>query len=45
MILHFIKKFKKDDEIWEDIENKMYFSPEKGNIIFSSAIDCWAFTI
>ena len=32
--------FYKDDDALEDIENKMYFSPEKGNIVFASAIDC-----
>jgi len=34
-----------DDDFLDKIEDKMYFSPEKGNVIFCSAIHCWAFTI
>lgn len=33
-----------EDEI-EKIENEAFFSPEKGNVAFSSALDCWAFNL
>jgi ribosome assembly protein 1 len=29
----------------EDLENKVYFSPEKNNVLFASAIDNWAFDL
>ena len=34
-----------DDDFLDKIEDKMYFSPEKGNVIFCSAVDNWAFSI
>ena len=34
-----------DENVLEEIEMKTYFSPEKNNVIFASAIDTWAFTI
>ncbi len=33
------------DNIVEEKEKDFYFSPEKGNVIFASALDNWAFTI
>ena len=33
------------DDLIQEKENELYFSPEKGNVIFASAIDCWAFSI
>ena len=33
------------DNIIEQKENDFYFSPEKGNVIFASALDNWAFTL
>lgn len=33
-----------EDEI-EKIENEVFFSPEKGNVAFSSALDCWSFNL
>jgi len=27
------------------MEDEYYFSPEKGNVAFASAIDCWGFTV
>lgn len=33
------------DKYLEDREKEMYFSPEKGNVIFASAIDGWAFSL
>lgn len=33
------------DNIIEQKENESYFSPEKGNVIFASAFDNWAFTL
>lgn len=33
------------DDLITEKENELYFSPEKGNVIFASAIDCWAFSI
>ncbi|KAA6382736.1 MAG: putative Elongation factor 2 [Streblomastix strix] len=32
-------------EIDEEIEEQLYFMPSKGNVVFCSAIDSWAFTI
>lgn len=29
----------------EEKENELYFSPDKGNVVFASAIDCWGFTL
>lgn len=29
----------------EQRENELFFSPEKGNVAFSSALDCWAFNL
>ena len=34
-----------DEDIIEKIENEAFFSPEKGNVAFSSALDCWAFNL
>jgi ribosome assembly protein 1 len=34
-----------DDDIIEKRENECFFSPEKGNVAFSSASDCWSFTL
>lgn len=34
-----------DDEILEQQENELFFCPEKGNVAFSSALDCWAFNL
>ena len=43
------KNYKKDknniDVILEEKEKDFYFSPSKGNVIFASALDNWAFTI
>ena len=33
------------EDICEEYENELIYSPDKGNIVFCSAIDCWAFTI
>ena len=33
------------DNIIEQKENDFYFSPDKGNVIFASALDNWAFTL
>lgn len=29
----------------QEKEDELYFSPEKGNVVFASAIDCWGFTL
>jgi len=29
----------------QEKENELHFSPDKGNVIFASAIDCWGFTL
>lgn len=29
----------------QEKENESYFSPDKGNVVFASAIDCWGFTL
>ena len=34
-----------DDKVIEDLEKKVYFSPEKNNVLFASAIDNWAFDL
>ncbi|KNC54962.1 uncharacterized protein AMSG_10207 [Thecamonas trahens ATCC 50062] len=35
-----------DDDIWADADDKdLYFSPERGNVLFASAIDGWAFSL
>lgn len=34
-----------DDTVLEQRENELFFSPEKGNVAFSSALDCWAFNL
>ena len=48
------KNSNKKDDITEEVdldalitekEEELYFCPEKGNVIFASAIDCWAFTL
>jgi ribosome assembly protein 1 len=36
---------KKENDIIEEKEKETYFSPNKGNVIFASATDNWAFTI
>lgn len=33
------------DTMLEQRENELFFSPEKGNVAFSSALDCWAFNL
>lgn len=33
------------DNLIEKKENESLFSPEKGNVAFASAIDCWAFNL
>ena len=33
------------DQLIEERENEAYFNPTKGNVVFSSALDCWAFTL
>jgi len=38
-------KEKKGDDIIDEKEKNFYFSPNKGNVIFASAADNWAFTI
>ena len=38
-------KDKNDSDIIEEKEKDFYFSPNKGNVIFTSATDNWAFTI
>ena len=34
-----------DDDALEQKENELFFCPEKGNVAFSSALDCWAFNL
>jgi hypothetical protein len=34
-----------DDDLLEQKETELFFSPEKGNVAFSSALDCWAFNL
>jgi ribosome assembly protein 1 len=34
-----------DEEALEQRENELFFCPEKGNVAFSSALDCWAFNL
>ena len=34
-----------DDDFLDKIEDKTYFAPEKGNVIFCSAVHGWAFSI
>ena len=34
-----------DDEFEEKEDEDIYFAPEKGNVVFSSAMDGWAFTV
>lgn len=34
-----------NDEELEQRENEMFFCPEKGNVAFCSAKDCWAFNL
>lgn len=33
------------NDLIQQKEEELYFSPEKGNVIFASAIDCWGFTL
>jgi ribosome assembly protein 1 len=33
------------DTLIEERENEAYFNPTKGNVVFASALDCWAFTL
>ncbi len=33
------------DDMLEQQENELFFCPEKGNVAFSSALDCWAFNL
>ena len=39
------KDKKEENDIIEEKEKNFYFSPNKGNVIFASATDNWAFTI
>ena len=34
-----------EDDLLEQKENELFFCPEKGNVAFSSALDCWAFNL
>jgi ribosome assembly protein 1 len=34
-----------DEDALEQKENELFFCPEKGNVAFSSAMDCWAFNL
>jgi ribosome assembly protein 1 len=34
-----------DTEFEEKEDEDIYFAPEKGNVVFSSAVDGWAFTV
>ena len=34
-----------DEDLLEQKENELFFCPEKGNVAFSSALDCWAFNL
>jgi hypothetical protein len=34
-----------DDALIDEEESKLYFAPEKDNIVFCSAYDSWAFTV
>jgi ribosome assembly protein 1 len=36
---------KQSDEAFYKEAEAAYFSPEKGNIVFCSAIDCWSFRL
>jgi ribosome assembly protein 1 len=33
------------DQLIEEKENELYFSPDKGNVVFASALDNWGFTL
>ena len=33
------------EELIAKMEEEYYFAPEKGNVAFGSALDCWAFTV
>lgn len=33
------------EDLLEQQENELFFCPEKGNVAFSSALDCWAFNL
>lgn len=33
------------DELVQEKEDLLLFCPEKGNVAFSSAYDCWSFTL
>jgi len=35
----------KREKLIEKMEEQYYFAPEKGNVVFASALDCWAFSI
>ena len=35
----------KDQSTLERMEKKLFFSPEKNNVVFASAIHCWGFTV
>lgn len=39
-----VKENENDDAFYKEAE-AAYFSPEKGNIVFCSAIDCWSFRL
>lgn len=48
-----VEKTKKEDESYgldeekklQELETKLTFSPEKGNVLFASCVDCWGFSI
>lgn len=42
---HKIKFEKLREETLEKAEEEIFFSPEKNNVVFASAIDMWSFTI
>jgi len=45
---NFVKKENKEIDmeiLIQEKEDELYFSPDKGNVVFSSAIDCWGFTL
>ncbi len=36
---------KQREDLIAKMEEEYYFAPEKGNVAFGSALDCWAFTV
>lgn len=39
------KKLQAEEELLMSQEERFFFSPANGNVIFGSALDCWAFTL